>query len=423
MELNRNTMLKIFFLCVCVIIVFLGFQHLDIVFSFINWLIGALTPFIIAGCCTFFLNVPLKAIEKQLFRPRNGKQPTPLMEKARRPVAIILSIGIFVLIIGAFLTIIIPEIVGSLQTIADSIPGLVKNIQEEVTKLGEENEYIQEFLQENTIDWQMMTNSAIDFLQNNAGNFVSSVMTLVTTVIGTAVNIFLGIVIAIYTLMRKEKLSSDLKKIIYSIMPMKAADFIVEVGQLTNKSFYNSITGQMTECVIIGSLTALGMTIFGFPYAALVGVLIAIMSWIPMFGIGIGTAIGALFLLTSDPMQAVWFVVFMICLQQIEGNFIFPRVVGSNMGLPPLIMVSAITLFASFFGIIGLLVSGPVTSVFYTLFRRFVYAKIEERRIPPEKFLPAVEPPEKDDKKFKKHSVPKTKPKSASVSEKLKTKK
>ena len=406
MELNKSTMLKIFFLCVCVILVFLGFQHLDIVFSFLTWLLGVLTPFIIAGCCTFFLNVPLKAIEKVLFRSKDGQPVGKFKEKARRPIAIALSIGIFITIISVFLTIIIPEIVNSLAMIAESIPGFVQSVQEQTVKIGEESEFVQQILDMDIIDWSSITNFAINFLQDNAGNMVSSAMTVITSIVSTAVNIFLGVVISIYTLMRKEKLSSDLKKLVYSIFPMKAADFIVELGHLANQSFYNSITGQMTECIIIGSLTALGMTIFGFPYAALVGVLIAILSWIPMFGVGIGIVIGALFLLTTDPMQALWFVVFMICLQQIEGNFIFPRVVGSNMGLPPLIMVSAITLFASFFGLIGLLVCGPVTSVFYTLVKRFVYTKIQERQIPPEKYEIVVEVPQKDDKRFKKHSDP-----------------
>ena len=142
----------------------------------------------------------------------------------------------------------------------------------------------------------------------------------------------------------------------------------------------------MMECVIIGCLTGFGMAILGFPYASLVAVLIAICSWIPMFGITIGTVIGTLFILTVSPIQAIWFVVFMVCLQQIEGNLIYPRVVGSNIGLPPIIMIAAIVVFSGFFGIIGLLVCGPVTSVLYTLLMRFVNNKIKDKNIPKEKY-------------------------------------
>ena len=159
------------------------------------------------------------------------------------------------------------------------------------------------------------------------------------------------------------------------------------------------------ECVIIGTLTGFGMAILGFPYAALVGVVIAICSWIPMFGIMIGTVIGALFILTVSPVQAIWFVVFMVCLQQIEGNLIYPRVVGSTVGLPPIILIAAIIVFSGFFGIIGLLVSAPVTSVLYTLLKRFVRERLKSRNIPEEKYAEKKGIPEDIPKRAKKENL------------------
>ncbi len=386
MELNRKNIIKIFFLAVSVILVYLAFGHMNIVFSFLNWLLGVFTPFIIAGVVIFLLNVPLKAIEKHLFRPKDGKPVSAFKESARRPIAIILSMIIFVIVIGAFLIIIIPEIAKSLTTIAESIPGVLKNIQDWLNEMSKENDTVKQIVDGMSIDWKTLTDTAVNFLKDNGTNLASSLFGVVSSLISTVVNVFLGIVMAIYVLMKKEKLSSDIKKLVYSVFPRKAADFVCEVGHLTNKSFYNSITGQMIECLIIGSLTALGMTIFGFPYAALGGVVLAIMSWVPMFGIGIGTAIMAILLLTVDPMQALWFAIFMVILQQIEGNLIFPRVVGSKIGLPPIVLIAAIVLFSNFFGIIGLLVSGPVTYVIYTLIRRFVYLRIKERNIPRRKY-------------------------------------
>lgn len=386
MDLNKNNIKKIFFLCVGVILVYVALQNMNIVFQFLNWMLYVLMPFIIAGCMTFFLNVPLKAIEKHLFRPKNGKPVSQAKEKARRPVAIVLSLVLFILIIAALLIIVIPELAKSIQMLANSIPSSLNKLQEWINELCEQNETINNFVSGLSIDWNLISTTIMNFLQNDAANFVGSIMNMLSSVVGIVVNIFLGIVLAIYTLMRKEKLSSDLKKLIYSILPMKTCDYIVEVAALTNQSFYNCITGQMAECVILGSLTALGMTIFGFPYAPLIGVLIAILSWIPMFGVGIGIVVGAVLILTVSPMQTIWFVVFMVCLQQIEGNFIFPRVVGSNIGLPPIFLVSAIIIFSNFFGIIGLLVSGAVTSVLYALLRRFVYTRIKERNIPKEKY-------------------------------------
>ncbi len=393
MNLDRKNIEKVLFVGSVLILLYLGLQNMNVVMGFLNWLMYVLMPFIIAICFSFFLNVPLKAIEKKLFRPKNGKPVKPVLEKMRRPVAITLSIAIFVAIIGVFLIIIIPEIGKSLNSLATSIPGTVQQVREWLSEQSEENEYVAQVMSNVTIDWDFINNGITHFLQNDAAGLVSNAMNMIGSIISIAVNFFLGIVLAVYALARKEKIATSVKKLLYATMPMKAADYIVEVGALTNKSFYNCITGQMMECVILGSLTALGMTIFGFPYAALIGVMVAILSWIPMFGVYIGAGIGALFILTQSPIQAVWFIVFMICLQQIEGNLIFPRVVGSNIGLPPILLISAIILFSNFFGVIGLLVSGAVTSVLYTLIRRFVFSRLRERKIPRRKYETAPADP------------------------------
>lgn len=412
MNLDRKNMEKIIFLGVAFILVYLGIQNMNVVVNFLFWVLSMLTPFLIAIIMTFFLNVPLKAIEKRLFRPKNGKPVKPVLEKIRRPVSLVLAILLLLLIIGAFLTIIIPEMGKSINQLIAALPGAVDNLNERIYSISKDNETIMDALRNIKADYgkeivqdgktvlvtaffdgQALTSYISGFLSNNAGGVVSYTVNMVSTVVGTTVNILLGLVLSIYTLLKKEKISTNVKKLIYAALPTKGADFIVELGHLTNQSFYNSITGQMMECLILGSLVTLGMTIFGFPYAALVGVVVAIMCWIPMFGIWIGAGIGTLFVLTVDPIQAIWFLVFMVCLQQIEGNFIFPRVVGNNMGLPPLLMISAIVLFSSFFGIVGLIISCPVMSVVYTLTRRFVFTNIRKKNIPREKYEALPEEP------------------------------
>ena len=412
MNLDRKNMEKIIFLGIVFILIYLGVQNMNVVVGFFFWMLSMLTPFLIAVIMTFFLNVPLKAIEKRLFRPKNGKPVKPVLEKIRRPVSLVLAILLLLLIIGAFLTIIIPEMGKSINQLIAALPGAVDNLNERIYSIAKDNETIMDALRNIKADYgkeivqdgktvlvtaffdgQALTSYISGFLSNNAGGVVSYTVNMVSTVVGTTVNILLGLVLSIYTLLKKEKISTNVKKLIYAALPTKGADFIVELGHLTNQSFYNSITGQMMECLILGSLVTLGMTIFGFPYAALVGVVVAIMCWIPMFGIWIGAGIGTLFVLTVDPVQAIWFLVFMVCLQQIEGNFIFPRVVGNNMGLPPLLMISAIVLFSSFFGIVGLIISCPVMSVVYTLTRRFVFTNIRKKNIPREKYEVLPEEP------------------------------
>ena len=358
-------------------------------------------------------------------RPTNRRLPSflptsplpPILDKLRRPVALFLSIAIFLVVIVAFLIVIIPEIGKSINSLILAIPDAANNINTQIKEWADDNDYVLQVIKffnpeygENivqngkvvgvntiVINSDAITGALSGFLSNNAGGLVNYTMNMLSSVFNAAVNVFLGIVLSIYALIKKEKIASDVKKFIYAVLPSKSADFIVEVGTLTNKSFYNTITGQMMECVILGSLTALGMTILGFPYAALVGVMVAIFSWVPMFGVYIGAGIGALFLLTSDPMQALWFIVFMICLQQIEGNLIYPRVVGNNVGLPPIIVISAIVLFGNFFGIIGLLICVPITSVLYTLVRRLVFTKLRAKKIPHEKY---------DERKFDKRVRP-----------------
>lgn len=406
MKLDRKNLQKILFVGTVLIIVYLGLQHMNIVFEFLAWLLYVSMPFIVALCCSFFLNVPLKMIEKHLFRQKGEKTVPPILEKVRRPIALALSIMIFLAIIIAFLIVIIPEIGNSLNSLILAIPDAANNINGKISEWADSNDYVLQIVRYFNPDFgkeiivngkvtgvdnivinsDAITSALSGFLSDNAGGLVNYTMNMLSSIFNAAVNVFLGIVLSIYALIKKEKIASDVKKLIYAFLPARTADFLVELGTLTNKSFYNTITGQMMECVILGSLTALGMTMLGFPYAALVGVMVAIFSWIPMFGVYIGAGIGALFLLTSDPMQAVWFIVFMICLQQIEGNLIYPRVVGNNVGLPPIIVISAIVLFSNFFGIIGLLVCVPITSVLYTLIRRLVFAKLSIKKIPHEKY-------------------------------------
>ena len=359
-------MVRIFFLAACIILFYLSFNYMNLVFGFIGWLIEVLTPFIIAGVVIFILNVPLKVIERHLFRPKNGKPVNKIKAKLRRPLAIVLSISFFLLVIATFLVAIIPEIGKSLKTIAEAIPGVISRLQEWIAEMSEREDFLGQAASQFNIDWDTLNKQLVSFLQDNGTSLVNSAFNVISTTLSTVVNVFLGVVLAVYILSKKEIISSNLKKLVYSVLPAKKADFMVEVGALTNQSFYNSITGQMIEC-----------------------------AWIPMFGIFIGSSIIALLLLaTADPWQALWFIVYMVVLQQIEGNLIFPRVVGSRISLPPIILISAIVLFSAFFGLIGLLVCGPVTYVIYTLIRRFVYRRIKEKNIPAYKYAVHYDSPD-----------------------------
>ena len=285
MNLDRKNIQRIIFIGIILILVYLGLQHMNIIFQFLQWLLYVAMPFIVAICCTFFLNVPLKAIEKHLFRPKQGKEVSPFLDKIRRPVAIALSLLLFIAVITVLLLIVIPKLGESIETIVNSVPGAIDSLVNFINELSENNDFVKSIVENININWDDVRRYVSNFLQNDAAGLVSSTMSMIGSIFSVALNVIMGIILSIYTLMKKERISSGAKKLVYSIFPMKSADFIVELGSLMNKSFYNVITGQMMECIILGSLTALGMTILGFPYAALVGVMVAVLSWIPMFGV------------------------------------------------------------------------------------------------------------------------------------------
>lgn len=386
MNLDKKSIEKIMILIAFAILFYVGLQHMDIVFGFFSWLTGPLTPFIIAICLAFYLNIPMKAIERRLFRPKKGKPVSSGKEKARRPLAIAGALIIIGGIIAALLFIVVPQLIESLTKLSNSIPSVVQNIQEWLSDLTKEHEWLKEYVDGLSIDWNAITNTLTSFISNDVMNFVNSTFSFISTVIGTVINVFLGILLSVYMLMRKEYLIERIKRLMYAFMPSKTASSIISVMSITNKTFYNCIKGQMVECVILTSLTLFGLTVLQFPYALLIAASVAILSWVPMFGMTIAIIIGAVFVFTVSPTQMIWFIVFMVCLQQVEGNLIYPRVVGSTIGLPSIFVISAITIFGNFFGFLGLLVGVPITCVIYTILRDVVYLRLKKRKIPKERY-------------------------------------
>lgn len=386
MNLDKKDVRKIMLIIAFAILLYVGVQHMDIVFGFLSWLAGPLTPFIIGVCLAFYLNIPMKAIERRLFRPQKGKPVGAMREKARRPLAVAGALIIIGGIVVLLLFIVIPQLIESLTKLSNSIPSAVQSIQNWLSDLASEHEWLKSYIDGLEIDWNAITNTLTSFITNDVVNFVGSTFSIISTVIGTVVNVFLGILLSIYMLMKKEYLIERTKRLMYAFLPAKISSSVISVASITNKTFYNCIKGQMVECVILSSLTLFGLSILQFPYALLITACVAILSWVPMFGITIAIVIGAVFVFTANPAQVIWFVIFMVCLQQFEGNVIYPRVVGSTIGLPSIFVVSAIVIFGNFFGFFGLLVGVPITCVIYTILRDVVYLRLKKRKITKDKY-------------------------------------
>ena len=223
-------------------------------------------------------------------------------------------------------------------------------------------------------------------------------MTAASSIVSGIVDFFIGFIFAIYVLAQREKLSRQVKMILYAALPEAAADYLCRVGALACRVFSNFFSGQCLEACILGFLFVIAMTIFRMPYAVLVGVLVAFTALIPMFGAFIGCALGAFLILMQNPIQALWFIVMFIVIQQLEGNLIYPKVVGNSVGLPSIWVLAAVTLGGSTMGVLGMLIMIPLCSVAYSLLRESVYGRLKKRGIDREKLAPAAAPGREQEK-------------------------
>lgn len=302
-------------------------------------------------------------------------------------MSILLSL-IFIVAIIAFVVItVVPKLRETIEMLGGQISLFVQDLLREAERLAASNQQILEKLKElenMKIDWNAMIGNVGAFLSNGMGSVLSSTVSVASTIIGGVVNTFIGIVFAIYILAQKEKLSEQGHRILTAYLPEKACRKTEHVLKLLHKNFSSFISGQCVEAVILGAMFVVTMTVCGLPYALLIGVLIAFLALIPIVGAFVGCVVGAFLILMNDPVQALWFVILFQVLQQIEGNLIYPRVVGSSVGLPSIWVLAAVSIGGSLFGIVGMLSFIPLVSTAYSLLRDSVNER-NARKAPPVK--------------------------------------
>lgn len=360
------------------------------VWSGIEMFFGILTPFLAGGAIAFVLNMPMNMVEKKWFGKWNGR----VAAKIKRPLSMILGILLIVLILALIVLIIVPQVGQSLAELGVQIPAFFNSTLATLTKLANEYPEILEQvkeLQNIKIDWDKVINTAVDFLKNGMGNVLTVTVTAAGSLLGGIVNTFIAFIFAIYILAQKENLARQRDKLLDAYLPEVWSRRIKKVLKLMYKNFSNFVSGQCLEAVILGCMFVVAMAIFGFPYAVMVGTLIAVTALIPVVGAFIGCFVGAFLILINNPLQAVWFVVMFLIIQQIEGNLIYPRVVGSSVGLPSIWVLVAVSVGGSLFGVAGMLLFIPLLSTVYALVRENANGKLGIV-IEPE---PEVEPKEK----------------------------
>ena len=379
MEWNRQSA-KYLLAVVCGGVAFYcALQNLPAVATALGRVLGILSPFLLGAAIAFILNVPMRSIERHLFpKARNAS--------FRRPLALVLTlvavIGVLVLAGG----VIAPGIRDAVKSIVSQAPAAFDRLYDWLLGLEQYLPQIEGFVSELNIDWKSLSQKAIQLAQSWGGTLLSSGGGFMVGVVSGVSTFVIGLIFSFYILLQKERLSRQGRQVLYGLLPLRCADRALEVLRLANRTFSSFLSGQCMEAVILGTLFVVTMTVFRLPYAVLVGVLIALTALIPIVGAFIGCGVGALLIAVADPWKAVVFIILFLVLQQIEGNLIYPHVVGSSVGLPSIWVLAAVTLGGKLMGITGMLFFIPLCSVLYALFRDFVKARLTEKRVPAHKW-------------------------------------
>ena len=369
-EIDYKKTLK---LVIIAIIAYWILNHYQIVLSLLSKLLSVLMPFIIGCMIAFVLNVLMIRIEKQLSKVIVN----PKLKILKRVLSILGSIALVVGVVAIIIILIIPELVSAIKVIALSLPEVIDNLQNWTDSHSIYLPQLENLI--NQIDVESLGNELSKFAKTEFSGVLDSTIDILAVIVNGIVNFVLGLVFAIYILMSKETLKNQTKRLINAYLPNKIADNIFEVARLSRTTFSNFIIGQTVEAFILGALCTIGMILLGLPYAPMVGSLVGITAFIPIIGAFIGGAIGAFMIFTVDYMQAFIFIIFLVILQQLEGDLIYPRVVGSTIGLPSIWVLFAVTVGGSLWGITGVLLGVPIVSVIYSLVK--IQVKNREKRL------------------------------------------
>ena len=379
MEFNKQTV-KALLGVVCGGIAFAAaLLHLDVVAGAAGWLLGILSPLLLGCAIAFILNVPMRALERCLF-PHAKKA-----NKLRRPLALLLTVAAVSAVLALAGMVIVPGVRDAVASIAAQVPEAFERLQESAARFQEYLPLLANQIESLSIDWAGLSQKAVGLVQNWGKGLLISGGGLVSGIVSGVTTFFIGLIFSLYILLQKEKLARQGRQLCYAFLPEAAADQLLNILRLSERTFSSFLSGQCLEAVILGTMFFVSMTLLHFLYALLVGVLIALTALIPIVGAFIGCAVGALLMLVNDPWQALWFIVLFLVLQQIEGNLIYPHVVGSSVGLPSIWVLAAVTVGGSLMGILGMLVFIPLCSVLYALLRQLTVHRLKQRRVPAEK--------------------------------------
>ena len=371
MELSNETVRKIRGLIVFTALVTACLWKYDVVVRALAFVFHIILPFVLGGAIAFVLNVPMNFVQRNLFN-ENKMKGKKRMQKLARPVSMLIVIFGVIGIVGIVMFVLIPQLGTTFANLGASIQEFIPKVQEWAEDIFHNNQEIMEWVDSLEFDWNKVMETGINFFKSGAGSVLDSTITAAKSIVSGLTTFFIAFVFAIYILLQKEKLGLQAKKVLFAFVRRGRGEAAMEVLSLTYNTFSSFLTGQCVEAVILGSMFVVSMAVLRLPYALLIGILIAFTALIPIFGAFVGCGVGVIF------------VVLFLVLQQVEGNLIYPHVVGNSVGLPSIWVLAAVSVGGSLMGVVGMLIFIPIVSVVYALFREVVYLKLKQREITPE---------------------------------------
>lgn len=404
-DLDKKNMKKILLLVAFGVILFWGLNNLSLLGNGIDTILTLLAPFIMGLCIAFILNIPVRFLENLYIKWKrkgnklekaNKKTKVAKVEKETktdkekenikippliRLCTIVVSLLIIVGIIWLLLFLVIPELVNAFNMFKENIPGITENVKAWLERLMHRYPDMIAQIRAIHIDWNSIDANIKTFLQTGITGAISSSFTFVISFFTGMFNFIMGLIFAIYILAQKERLTIQLKKLIHAFLPKKRADKLIAIGTVTNNKFSGFFGGQFADACLLGLMVFVCMSLFKFPYALTISVVIGFTALIPFFGAFIGAIIGAILIAVISPVKAFWFIVLVVVLQQVDGNLTYPRIVGNSVGLPAIWVMVSITLGGSLMGIMGMLIAVPAASVIYTLLGKSVHKRLKAKEI------------------------------------------
>ncbi|MCF0148177.1 MAG: AI-2E family transporter [Clostridium sp.] len=358
------------------VILYFILLNIKLVMAALGGVLGIISPFITAFAIAFVLNLPMKFFEEKVFDFLD-KEKSSFVRGLKRPLSILATFVTLIGLIVALILFVVPQLASSLSTLLDAVPGYMNSFEKLLNQYLSSTEILQNIYDTLINTWQEI----LKYLANFLSTSLTGILNTTVSITSGFINFILSLVLTIYMLASKETLIYQIKKMLYAFLNHNIVDKILSIGRLTNTTFAKFITGQCIEAVILGVLCFIGMNIFKMPYSLLVSVLIGVTALIPVFGAFIGTIPAVFLILIINPIQALWFIVFILCLQQFEGNIIYPRVVGNSVGLSAIWVMLAMLVGGSTLGLIGMLIGIPLFSVAYQLIKDYTNKRLIKKEV------------------------------------------